>query len=427
MNARRPAVSVIIPAWNAERTIERAIASVLDEYAVPLECIVVDDGSTDDTAVLVAAIADGDPRVVLIRSADNEGVSAALNRALDVAQGEWLTFLGADDRLLSGAIAVLVAAAQRTNPLVVIGQRVWSNGERTWVSSFYDIPDIREPGRKSLVSAPGLVYYASATGKLFHRSVTTGLRFSGRVLGDQPWTIRALLRAGDRVEVIGETVYEWTRTDPHTGVGSITTTTRSSAQLGVEAVAVAEAALADVRREAERQLADREARRVVTARYVERLLRSDLGMHLFYAVRRCDPATASLMAAIERFIKSVPPELLAASDALARDILERPLRRWTKLPRDAHTAYWSLFTTALRADPDLPYRERRPLARLALLLVSRDHGWIRRLAATVLLLGASLATALQRRLRALRRMLHARVVGPVMDGEDDGRAHDSSA
>ena len=73
----------------------------------------------------------------------------------------------------------------------MIGQRIWTDGTTSWVSPVYDIPDIREPGRKAIATHPGLLSYASATGKALHRSLVTGLRFEGRVLGDQPWTIRA--------------------------------------------------------------------------------------------------------------------------------------------------------------------------------------------------------------------------------------------
>ena len=76
---------------------------------------------------------------------------------------------------------------------------------------------------------PRLMYYASIHGKVFHRSLIRGLEFEGRVLGDQPWTIRALLRAGDGIEVIGETVYEWTHPHPDHWVETITSATKASA------------------------------------------------------------------------------------------------------------------------------------------------------------------------------------------------------
>jgi glycosyl transferase family 2 len=372
-------VSVIIPCWNAQGGIERALSSVLDERSVPLECIVVDDASTDATASIVKRIAARDSRVVLVELPANEGVSNARNRALEFASGEWLMFVDADDRLVPGSIALLLDTARRTDALAVIGQRVWVDGTHRWIPRRNDTPDIREPGRKSLANNPGLLYYASMHGKLFRRSSTDGLRFHGRVLGDQPWTIRALLRAGDRIEVIGTTVYEWNRPRRGQFAPTITTSTRSSAGKGIEAIAVAQEALAAVRAEADRVLPDPEQRSLVATRYVERLLTSDLGVHLSNALGRSDPGTADLLAAIQRFLATVPSELLGRSDALARHIVEPPLARWRQVPRDARTAYWSLFAAAVAADPGLPDHASSPLAGFALGLKPNGR-WLRRMA-----------------------------------------------
>ena len=401
-----PLVTVIIPCWNADAGIERALSSVLDERSVPLECIVVDDASTDGTVPIVKRIASDDPRVVLIELRANEGVSNARNRALELARGDWLMFVDADDRLVPGAIATLVDAARRTDALAVVGQRVWVDGRHRWIPPRNDTPDIREPGRKSLAQNPGLLYYASMHGKLFRRSSTNGLRFSGRVLGDQPWTIRALLRAGNRIEVIGTTVYEWNRPRRGRFAPTITTATRSSARHGIEAIAVAEHALAAVRAEADRAVADPHQRATVTARYVERLLRSDVGVHLSKAVGRRDPLTGELFAAIERFLATVPREFLADSDALAAHIIEPPLARWHRVPGDARPAYWSLFAAALAADVRLADHASGPMARLALRM-RPERGGLRRASASALLAVARVAglagLAGKRLLRGVRR------------------------
>jgi glycosyltransferase involved in cell wall biosynthesis len=372
-------VSVIIPCWNAQDGIGRALSSVLDERSVPLECIVVDDASTDATVSIVKGIAGRDSRVVLVELPANEGVSNARNRALELARGEWLLFVDADDRLVPGSIALLLDTARRTDAVAVIGQRVWVDGTHRWIPRRNDTPDIREPGRKSLASNPGLLYYASMHGKLFRRSSTDGLRFHGRVLGDQPWTIRALLRAGDRIEVIGTTVYEWNRPRRGHFAPTITTSTRSSAGKGIEAIAVAEEALAAVRAEADRVLSDPAQRSLIATRYVERLLTSDLGVHLSRALGRRDPGTADLLAAIQQFLATVPGELLAGSNALAWHIVEPPLARWRQVPTDARTAYWSLFAAAIAADPGLPDHASSRLAGFALGL-KPDGGWLRRMA-----------------------------------------------
>jgi hypothetical protein len=317
-----------------------------------------------------------------------------------------LTFLGADDRLLPGALRAMLDAAREADALVVVGQRIWWDGRRRWVSSFYDIPDITRPGRKSLAAAPGLVYYASATGKLFHRTVTEGLRYYGRVLGDQPWAIRAMLRADDRLVVIGDTVYEWTRIGSAGDGASITTTTRSSAGRGLEAVSVAERAFRDVRAEAYRLLPPDRADEIA-ARYAERLLRSDLGMHVLYAVRRGDPGLAPLFAAIEDFVRSLPPETLAGSDALVHDVVERPLLRWANVPPAARAAYWSLLGTSRDADPALARREPDPIARLALAILGRGPDGLRRVVATALLRMSAALRWLPRRIARRRRQATA--------------------
>lgn len=396
-----PLVSVLVPVYNAAATIGRALDSILAERSIDIEVIVIDDGSTDRTVAVAGDIAQRDPRLLVIARPDNGGVSEARNDGLRAARGQWLTFVDADDRLMPGGIAALVAPIRSAAPLAVIGQRVWSDGERTWVSSFYDIPDIRRAGRKSLASHPGLLYYASATGKLIHRSCTTGLWFSGRVLGDQPWTIRALLRAGDRIEVIADTVYEWTRPTPESAAQTITSSTRSSARLGVDAAAIAEEALASVRAEAEASLSDPVACRVVSLAYAERLLRSDLGVHLAKALKRRDPTIAQLLAAIEAFIATVPPELLRGSPALARAILEPPLRDWATLGEPGRAAYWSLFAAATAADPDVAAKGTNVVTRSLLRLAMRQRALGR--PARILFRASRAPRAIGRRVRRFRR------------------------
>jgi GT2 family glycosyltransferase len=88
-----PSFSVVIAVWNGAATISRAIESVLGQSRPPHELIVVDDGSTDDTAATVARYGGG----VRYVFQTNAGVSAARNRGAAMASGEWLAFLDADD------------------------------------------------------------------------------------------------------------------------------------------------------------------------------------------------------------------------------------------------------------------------------------------------------------------------------------------
>lgn len=89
-------VSVIVPAFNAARTIDATLATALGQSHRNLEVIVVDDGSQDATAAIVARRATEDPRLRYVFQS-NRGVAAARNRGIDLARGAYIATLDADD------------------------------------------------------------------------------------------------------------------------------------------------------------------------------------------------------------------------------------------------------------------------------------------------------------------------------------------
>jgi teichuronic acid biosynthesis glycosyltransferase TuaG len=124
----QPTVSIIMPAYNAAPFVGEAIESVLAQTCKDWELIVVDDGSTDDTPTILAQQVDS--RILVMRQA-NAGVSAARNAALDVAVGEFVTFMDADDLLPTEALKRRIGYLQ-ANPSVDIangGIRVTNDGE----------------------------------------------------------------------------------------------------------------------------------------------------------------------------------------------------------------------------------------------------------------------------------------------------------
>lgn len=90
-------VSVVMPAYNAEKYIEEAIRSVLCQTWSDFELLVIDDGSQDATAEIVRRLADADSRITLLENARNAGVSASRNRGVARARGQWIAFLDSDD------------------------------------------------------------------------------------------------------------------------------------------------------------------------------------------------------------------------------------------------------------------------------------------------------------------------------------------
>lgn len=109
MRASDGLVSVIIPAYNAEKYIGDAIESVLRQTYPHFEVIVVDDASQDNTAGVVESFSD--KRVRLIRRQTNQGPGAARNTALEAAKGRWMAVLDADDQWQSNRLEKLLEAA----------------------------------------------------------------------------------------------------------------------------------------------------------------------------------------------------------------------------------------------------------------------------------------------------------------------------
>lgn len=104
MNDSAPSFSVIIPLFNKEGTISRAIQSVLAQSIPDFELIVVNDGSTDNSLDAVLAI--DDSRIAILEQ-ENQGVSVARNRGVEVARSNYLAFLDADDEWLPDFLSVI--------------------------------------------------------------------------------------------------------------------------------------------------------------------------------------------------------------------------------------------------------------------------------------------------------------------------------
>ncbi|MBY0396297.1 MAG: glycosyltransferase family 2 protein, partial [Thermoleophilia bacterium] len=113
------AVSLVIPAYNAERFIAGTLESALRQELQAREIIVVDDGSTDATAPLVEAFA---PRGVRLIRQSNAGPGAARNAGIAAATSSHVMFLDADDLLFPWSIANALRAAGPGGAAVVLGQ-----------------------------------------------------------------------------------------------------------------------------------------------------------------------------------------------------------------------------------------------------------------------------------------------------------------
>lgn len=99
-------ISIIVPAYNVEKYIEACIDSVKKQTCQDFECVIVDDGSTDDTLMIIQNMVEGDRRFKVYHQ-ENLGVSEARNTAISHATGEYLMFLDGDDLLQEDAVSIV--------------------------------------------------------------------------------------------------------------------------------------------------------------------------------------------------------------------------------------------------------------------------------------------------------------------------------
>ncbi len=121
-------IAVIIPAYNAAQFLAETIGSVLAQTRAAVQVIVVDDGSTDNTAAVAATFGDA----VTFLSQANAGVSTARNFGATHTTADWLLFLDADDRLRPDALAQLASRSGEEKLGVIYGQSVDFSGEKSF-------------------------------------------------------------------------------------------------------------------------------------------------------------------------------------------------------------------------------------------------------------------------------------------------------
>ncbi len=122
-DSARPAVSVVMPAFNAARHLSEAVDSILAQTLEDFEFIIVEDGSTDETPALLESYAQHDRRIRVIRNPANLGVVASLNVGLEAARGRYIARIDADDIAAPTRLAAQAAFLDAHPDYALIGAR----------------------------------------------------------------------------------------------------------------------------------------------------------------------------------------------------------------------------------------------------------------------------------------------------------------
>ncbi len=208
MENKRPAVSVIVPAYNMELYIRRCLESVLSQTMTDFEAIVINDCSTDGTMAVVREIASRDSRVVVIDKPRNEGTMMARKTGYETARADRLFFIDGDDWLPSDSLQRLSDEMDRTGAEIVLGSSIEigeGREDRYLPRTHIEIPDISTMYR-ALISNKMPAYM---WGGLYERRLFEGEleNFMNQCINEDYMLLLQILQRTHHVVFIEDVVY----------------------------------------------------------------------------------------------------------------------------------------------------------------------------------------------------------------------------
>ena len=200
INNSQPLVSIVLCTFNRAHMVRRAIASVLVQTYRNWELIIIDDGSSDNTATVVLPLVKSDPRMRYLRH-PNKGLARSRNVGIGLAGGEFVTFLDSDDEYREDHLAVRVSLAQR-KPSVTL----WHGGiEYVGPEGKQYVLDARNPKKKIHLSK----CYASGTFFAPTTTLRTMKGFRNVLYAEDLDFVRRLRKRWMKVERVNEPTYRY--------------------------------------------------------------------------------------------------------------------------------------------------------------------------------------------------------------------------
>ena len=203
-------VSIIIPAYNVERYIEKCITSILEQTHTNIEVIVVDDGSTDKTGKLIDTISQHDKRVRVLHK-ENAGVSAARNSGIEMSTGEYVVFVDGDDYIAEDYVEYMLGLIKSTGSDFCLSKCCYTkSGERQTENEC--IEKLKPEAATALLLSPAVI--VGCWNKIFKRSliVDNNIWFSTTLFYGEGLTfIKTIAQIAKSVGVGNRKVYYYRR------------------------------------------------------------------------------------------------------------------------------------------------------------------------------------------------------------------------
>lgn len=205
---KRPEISIIVPVYNAEKFLKECVDSILAQTFTDFEVILVDDGSPDNCPAMCDAIAAKDSRVRVVHQ-QNKGLSGARNAGIDIARGNWISFIDSDDVVDKTFCEKLYDAVQKYGTKIAVSNILYLEADGS-VSVYKDLPLrdevlTREEYAHRIRSTP-LVH---ATTKLYRRDIFENFRFPVGKLYEDACILPDLLEKITETACIAEPLYHY--------------------------------------------------------------------------------------------------------------------------------------------------------------------------------------------------------------------------
>lgn len=167
-----PLVSIIVPVYNSQKTLDRCIDSILNQTYREFELILLDDGSTDDSGAICDTYSKKDARIRVIHK-ENSGVSDTRNQGISMARGEYLQFLDSDDWITPDATGLFVRTATECQCDMVIADFYRVIGERVSQKGAIEEDGLmdRVAYAANMIQKPADFYYGVLWNKFYKRSI----------------------------------------------------------------------------------------------------------------------------------------------------------------------------------------------------------------------------------------------------------------
>ena len=198
-------ISVIVPIYNVEKYLNRCVDSILNQTFNDFECILVDDGSPDNCGEICDDYAKKDKRIRVIHK-ENGGLSDARNAGIEIAKGEYLSFIDSDDWIHPQMLEILYYTAINNN--VILSACDWCVADKEFDFCTIENPKVEVfNGLENLFTKCDVA--VMTWNKLYHKSLFDDIRFPTGRLHEDEFTVHKFLYKAGNIALCREKLYAY--------------------------------------------------------------------------------------------------------------------------------------------------------------------------------------------------------------------------